>query len=647
MRIGSYELLGEIGRGGVGAVHRARSADGRDVALKVLLRTDAERVARFERERRLLASFGEAEGFVPLLDAGSTPHGPFLVMPFVPGGTLRAKLAQGPLGVAESLGLARSLAAALARAHERGIVHRDLKPENVLLAADGRPLIADLGLAKHFASDVPGASQSLAGISRSGAVRGTPGYMPHEQMIDAKNVGPAADVFALGAILYECLAGRPAYSGESVVEIIAAVTQRPAIALRVLRPEVPGWLEAVVARCLEREPEERPQDAGELLRALEDPKSSKSAKSRVALGAGLVALLLLALVAVAVALRPGGPAVPHRAVAGGPPPPLPAPRGGQGGGPAPVPLAPVDPRSLHRAPIAAMAAGFHQTWIATGSEDGTAKLWNVTTGALEHTVTSPSGVRCVELAQVRQRRLLAVADATTVTVWDVEKKQAIASKVFKNVLMLNFVHSGAGETDSLVVATEDSPLYHWIFSGAGTGYEEIMALKSPSAVAYHFLSKAINALVGGRDGSVSLQDFAGVKWREPGKNGAILSVAWRPDGEHALSGSLDGTVSVWRVLSEEPERRGATFKHAKAVRATALSTDGKLGASGSDDGTARVFTVGEKETRSAELGAAVPGQPVRAVGFVANAPWVIVARGAKLELWDAADLAAPKLRWKH
>src|SRR5262249_563503 len=134
---------------------RARSPQGGTVAVKLLARMDDATRARFERERRLLASFSEADGFVPLRDAGETEgpaesRRPYLVMPFVAGGTLRARLARGRLGAAEALALGRVLAAAIGKAHERGVVHRDLKPENVLFTTEGRPLVADLGLAKHF-----------------------------------------------------------------------------------------------------------------------------------------------------------------------------------------------------------------------------------------------------------------------------------------------------------------------------------------------------------------------------------------------------------------------------------------------------------------------------------------------------------------
>jgi serine/threonine-protein kinase len=289
VRIGSYDVVGQVGRGGMGVVFRARSADGRDVAIKVLARRDALAAGRFERERRLLSSLGDAEGFVPLVATGEISSGPFLVMPFMPGGTLRTRLSSGPLGVDATLALGRALATALGRAHERGIVHRDLKPENILFAADGRPLIADLGLAKHFSSDAPGASQSVS-LSAAGELLGTAGYMAREQMRDAKNVGPPADVFALGAILYECLCGRPSFFGDSTYAVAARVEEGTFEPLGRVARETPRWLVAVVERALAREPTDRYPDALALGRALAADGRGKGARRWV--GAAGVVLAL-------------------------------------------------------------------------------------------------------------------------------------------------------------------------------------------------------------------------------------------------------------------------------------------------------------------------------------------------------------------
>ena len=270
VRIGPYELLGEVGRGGAGVVHRARTAGGEEVALKLLLRGGAGPLGRFERERRLLAELGEAQGFVPLLDAGQSPQGPYLVMPFLGGGTLRQRLRAGPLRVDQALALGRRLAAALGRAHRRGVVHRDLKPENILFTSAGVALVSDLGLAKHFDPAAPGASQSVA-LSRTSEVRGTVGYMPPEQGLSAKEVQPTADVFALGAILYECLAGRPAFVGATALELIDRVAEGRVAPLNGLRPETPAWLAAAIHEALAPAPGDRPRDGDALARRLAGP----------------------------------------------------------------------------------------------------------------------------------------------------------------------------------------------------------------------------------------------------------------------------------------------------------------------------------------------------------------------------------------
>ena len=327
MKIGPYEVLGELGRGGMGVVYRVRAPDGREVALKVLLKADAATLARFDRERRLLASLGEKEGFVPLLDAGVSTNErgveraqAWLVMPFAPGGTLRERLAKGALGVEETLALGLRLAEALGEAHERGIVHRDVKPENVLFTRDGRPLLADLGLAKHFDRTAPGASQS-ASLSRSGAFTGTAGYMAAEQIEDAASVGPPADVFALGAVLYECLAGRPPFEGVTVIEIVAGVCSGTVEPIGDSR--VPPWLEAVVFRALSRDPRERFAHGRSLAMALRGVKRApRGLVPSLVLGGSLGALTLLAGIAALVhgsegrsaVLRPA-PAAPSRSAA--------------------------------------------------------------------------------------------------------------------------------------------------------------------------------------------------------------------------------------------------------------------------------------------------------------------------------------------
>jgi serine/threonine-protein kinase len=276
--VGPYELLDRIGQGGVGTVYRARLPGGETVALKLLVqRAPADR-ARFEREVRLQSALGAADGFVPLLDRGESPGGPYLVMPLLSRGTLRARLEPGPLPYDEAVALVGSIAHAMGRAHELGIVHRDLKPENILFDDAGHPLVADLGLAKHFRADVPGGSLTAA-LSEAGMLRGTAGYMAPEQMRDAKTAGPPADVFALGVILYECLTGAPPFEGATGLEVLAKADHG---AYEPIAARCPGASPAVVEavrRALARNPGDRPRDAHAFALALgaRSPRRSRLA----------------------------------------------------------------------------------------------------------------------------------------------------------------------------------------------------------------------------------------------------------------------------------------------------------------------------------------------------------------------------------
>ena len=316
MRIGAYEILAELGRGAMGVVYRVRTPEGRDAALKLLVGVKEAAFARFDRERRLLASLGEEDGFVGLLDAGSAPEGSFLVMPFVSGGTLRQRLDAGPLRVEETISLGVSLARALGRAHERGIVHRDVKPENILFTASGgpgsrpvRPLIADLGLAKHFDPLARGASQSVK-LTTAGVFKGTAGYAPPEQLEDSARVGPSADVFALGAVLYECLAGRPVFFGENPVALLASVSS--GVVAHIERDDVPAWLEKLLRRALASTPRARFDDGAALARALEARGAARSRSLAAPLAVGAVV---------------GGGVLGGVALAGrAPPPPVVGPR---------------------------------------------------------------------------------------------------------------------------------------------------------------------------------------------------------------------------------------------------------------------------------------------------------------------------------
>jgi serine/threonine-protein kinase len=267
VKIGDYEVEGEVGRGGMGVVYRARSPVGHPVAVKLVRDRDGRNaIARFERERRLAVELVEDDGFVPLVDWGATDEGPFIVMPLLAGGTLRERLGK-PWPLEDALGFGRTLARALGRAHARGIVHRDLKPENIIFADAtlARPLIADLGLAKHFRKD--GSTSSVA-LTQTGHMIGTAGYMAPEQITAARTAGPTADVFALALILHECLSGTPAFSGKNPAALIANVVKCEHASLREKRPGLPEPVYQVLEAALAPEVKDRPPDGDAFARAL-------------------------------------------------------------------------------------------------------------------------------------------------------------------------------------------------------------------------------------------------------------------------------------------------------------------------------------------------------------------------------------------
>jgi tetratricopeptide (TPR) repeat protein len=366
MRIGSYEVLNELGRGGMGVVYRVRAPDGGEAALKLLRKVDAATFARFERERRLLATLGEEQGFVGLLDSGVSADGAWLVMPFVPGGTLRKRLEEGPLGWEATVALGLELAFALGTAHIKGIVHRDVKPENVLFTDSGRALLADLGLAKHFTAHGTDALQSVS-LTARGTFKGTAGYMPPEQIADAKVAGPPADVFALGAVLYECLAGRPAFPGENAFDVIAKVTSGTIDPIG--RPDVPAWLEEVIHRALATNPHERFANGFGFAEALREEgappeEPDRRPRPRAIVGAG-AALGALVLVGVVLALVHRGEPPPTPSLPPEPPKAAPAPPPGT---PKPAPEAPRPPPAPTTPPGGELEA---KELIALGREKAT------------------------------------------------------------------------------------------------------------------------------------------------------------------------------------------------------------------------------------------------------------------------------------
>jgi serine/threonine protein kinase len=276
-RLGTYEVTSHIGSGGMGEVYQARDTKlGRDVAIKVLPEAfahDPERLSRFQREARLLASLNHPNiaTIHGLEDSNGTSY---LVMELVPGETLDQRIKRdGAVPVEESLTIAKQIAEALEYAHDHGVIHRDLKPANVKLTPEGNIKVLDFGLAKAFAGDAAsediGNSPTLSqAATMQGVILGTAAYMSPEQA-RGKTVDKRTDICAFGAVLYELLTGKQAFSGEDVTEILAAVVMKEP-AFDALPPNTPASIRVLLQRCLRKDKRHRLADATGLRIEIED-----------------------------------------------------------------------------------------------------------------------------------------------------------------------------------------------------------------------------------------------------------------------------------------------------------------------------------------------------------------------------------------
>lgn len=257
---GEYELLEELGRGGMGVVYKARQKNlDRIVALKMILRGDlasAGDLARFRAEAEAAAQLHHAN-IVPVYEVGEIDGRPFFSMKLIEGTTLARRLLNGPQPSRAAAEMLAPICRAIADAHRRGVLHRDLKPSNILIDNEGQTFVTDFGLAKRVKTD--GSNSDLAGLqslTQSGAILGTPSYMAPEQAAGNRGeVSTASDIYSLGAILYAMLTGRPPFQAESAVDTVLMVLEQDAVPPRMLNPKVDPDLEMIALKCLQK-----PQD---------------------------------------------------------------------------------------------------------------------------------------------------------------------------------------------------------------------------------------------------------------------------------------------------------------------------------------------------------------------------------------------------
>lgn len=287
---GDYELLEELGRGGMGVVYKARQKSlNRIVALKMLLHGEAASAddrARIRAEAKAAALL-KHPNIVAVFDVGECDGRDYFTMPFIEGKSLAHLLAEGPMPPRDAAQLVATVAHAVHHAHQQGIIHRDLKPGNILISDVGNavsssartqtaaneirnskseirtPLVTDFGLAKQLAST----QQSL---THTGAILGTPSFMPPEQAASNRGaIGPASDVYSLGAILYNCLTGRPPFQAANRYDVIFMVLEQDPVPPRLLNPKVDRDLEIICLKCLQKSPDSRYESAAHLAKDLE------------------------------------------------------------------------------------------------------------------------------------------------------------------------------------------------------------------------------------------------------------------------------------------------------------------------------------------------------------------------------------------
>jgi Tol biopolymer transport system component/tRNA A-37 threonylcarbamoyl transferase component Bud32 len=280
-KLGAYEIVTPLGAGGMGEVYRARDAKlGRDVAIKVLpeaLAADRAALERLEREARTLASTSHPN-ILSIFDFGTSDGSTYIVMELLDGHTLRTLLHDGPLPVRKATEYAIQIAQGLGAAHERGIIHRDLKPENLFITRDGRVKILDFGLARQ--NVLLGAEDATAVVQHQtepGMVLGTIGYMSPEQ-VQGKPADARSDIFSFGAVVYEMLAGRRAFRGDSAADTMHAILREDPPDLNETAKALPPALDRIVAHCLEKSPDQRFQSARDVAFNLESLSTLSSGR---------------------------------------------------------------------------------------------------------------------------------------------------------------------------------------------------------------------------------------------------------------------------------------------------------------------------------------------------------------------------------
>jgi WD40 repeat protein/serine/threonine protein kinase len=677
--VAGYEILGELGRGGMGVVYKARHQRlNRLVALKMILTGadagPAER-DRFYREAESAAAL-EHPHIVQIYEIGEQDGRPYLALEFVEGGSLAHKLDGTPQPARSSAELVETLARAMHAAHQRGIIHRDLKPANVLLTTDGTPKVSDFGLAKRFAGEsVPGEANASDWQSRSGQLLGTPSYMAPEQASRAwgpakdgpttRAVSPATDVYSLGAILYELLTGRAPFKAETDLDTVIQVVYDEPLSPTRLQPKVPRDLETICLKCLHKIPLKRYPSALELAEDLRrflagEPIQAKPVgaweralkwgqrrPAIMALSSGLVLLAAVSFALVgwqwfraeqALFMEQQRAQAEEEAKFQAEQQKDQAQRERRFAQRLSADL--ILDRGLKLCEEGDIATGL--LWLGWGLQAappeatdldyvGRVNLaaWRQQLPPLRARLSHPDTIAALALSPDGTLLVTACKDRR-IRFWEMKTGQLLE----RSLPYRNQVHGIAFSPDGKTILTgsADRTVRIW----------DAVTLKQRGGPLRH--SKGIIALALSADGgtlaaacmdrglhfwNVRTRKQSGAPLQHP--EGQIRAIALSPDGKIVATGGEDKTARLWETATLKPLL--SALVHPSAVRAVAFSPDGKRLVTGCADSTARLW---EALTGDAAGPPLRHRAPVEAVAFSPDGKMVLTAGGdSTARLWDA------------